>query len=58
MKQDKERHEEREEAVDQKRERGSRMPWRLLGFVGLALAATTVLANLSDIKRYIRISTM
>lgn len=34
-------------------------PWRrLFGVVGLALAATALIANLNDIKRYIRITTM
>lgn len=34
-------------------------PWRrFFGVVGLALAATALIANLHDIKRYIRITTM
>jgi Family of unknown function (DUF6893) len=38
---------------------GTRHPWRrVFGIVGLALAATALIANLHDIKRYIRISTM
>jgi hypothetical protein len=37
----------------------TRHPWRrVFGILGLALAATALLANLNDIKRYIRISTM
>ena len=36
----------------------SKSHWRLFGAVGLLLAATAILANLNDIRRYIRISTM
>jgi hypothetical protein len=32
--------------------------WRLIGAVGLLLAATAVITNLHDIKRYIRLTTM
>jgi len=53
-----------EEDVEQREEREhaaaeTKHPWRrVFGIVGLALAATALIANLHDIKRYIRISTM
>jgi|GEM_PF-4754715 len=51
---DVEQHENRERVAAE-----TKHPWRrVFGIVGLALAATALIANLHDIKRYIRISTM
>ena len=41
-----------------RKKRNNHLAWKIAGGIALAAAATGVLANFSDIKRYIKISTM